>query len=94
MSATHIVVHRKFGIRISEEEGLGAEQLGLLRRGPLHFAILLRRDGSMPFFTQRETQESAAAAVVDVLSDRRAHGEQGVSGMRNNRQDFSRHASW
>lgn len=56
------------GIGISEEHCIGPEHLrGLLRRRPLHLAVLFGRNGPMPFLAAAQVQKYTAAALVNVL---------------------------
>ena len=83
-----LIAEGNLPVRISEERGLSSEHSGCLLGGcALQRSILLGRHGGMSALAERQAQEDAASAAVDMLSDGSAHGEEAVTRMRGNGHD-------
>ena len=84
------LIERNLSIWISQEQCLGPKQMrGLLGGRTLHFAILLDRNIlRCSLLAEREAQQYARSAALDLLCQGRAHGEHAVTGMCRDRQNF------
>src|SRR5947208_2824329 len=70
------LIERKLGIWISQEQCLGPKQMrGLLGGRTLHIAVLLHRNIlRCSLLAEREAQQYARSAALDLLCQCRAHG--------------------